>query len=73
MTFPAEVEKKLLPDSYCLLPEFNLQLFAEGGDKTEEPTDKKRRDARKKGQVARSQELNAAFVLLAGFFVLKLM
>ena len=51
--------------------EFNLQLFAEGGDKTEEPTDKKRRDARKKGQVARSQELNAAFVLLAGFFVIK--
>ncbi len=50
---------------------FDLQLFAEGGDKTEEPTDKKRRDARKKGQVARSQELNAAFVLLAGFFAIK--
>ena len=53
--------------------EFDLQLFAEGGDKTEEPTDKKRRDARKKGQVARSQELNAAFVLLAGFFVIKIL
>lgn len=52
---------------------FDLQLFAEGGDKTEQPTDKKRRDARNKGQVARSQELNAAFVLLAGFFVIKLL
>ena len=52
---------------------FDLQMFAEGGDKTEQPTDKKRRDARNKGQVARSQELNAAFVLLAGFFVIKLL
>ncbi|MBR1580743.1 MAG: flagellar biosynthesis protein FlhB [Selenomonadaceae bacterium] len=51
---------------------FDLQRFAEG-DKTEEPTAKKRRDARKKGQVARSQELNAAFVLLMGFFMLKLL
>lgn len=52
---------------------FDLQRFAEGGDKTEEPTDKKRRDARNKGQVARSQELNAAFVLLAGFFAIRLL
>ena len=51
---------------------FDLQLFAEG-DKTEQPTDKKRRDARKKGQVARSQELNAAAVLLMGFFMLRLL
>lgn len=51
---------------------FDLQRFAEG-DKTEEPTDKKRRDARNKGQVAKSQELNAAFVLLAGFFVMRLL
>ena len=48
---------------------FDLQLFAE---KTEEPTAKKRNDAKKKGQVGKSQELNAAFVLLAGFFILKL-
>ena len=68
MIFPAESEKiKILPLN------FDLQLFAEGGDKTEEPTDKKRNDARKKGQVARSQELNAAFVLLAGFFSIKLL
>ena len=50
---------------------FDLQRFA--GEKTEEPTAKKRADARKKGQVARSQELNSAFVLLIGFFGLKLL
>lgn len=68
-----ELEKSL-PLATCHLPlNFDLQRFAEGGDKTEEPTDKKRRDARKKGQVAKSQELNAAFVLLAGFFVIKVL
>jgi flagellar biosynthetic protein FlhB len=51
---------------------FCLQRFADG-DKTEEPTSKKRSDARKKGQVARSQELNTAFVLLIGFAVLKVL
>ena len=48
---------------------FDLQLFA--GEKTEEPTAKRRSDAREKGQVARSQELSGAFVLLAGFFVMR--
>ena len=51
---------------------FDLQLFADG-EKTEEPTAKKRADARKKGQVGKSQELSTAFVLLVGFFVLKLL
>ena len=53
------------------MPEFvfDLQLFA--GEKTEEPTAKRRNDARQKGQVARSQELSGAFVLLAGFFVMR--
>ncbi len=51
---------------------FDLQLFADG-DKTEEPTAKKREDARKKGQVGKSQELNTAFVLLIGFFMLKIL
>ena len=50
---------------------FDLQRFA--GERTEEPTAKKRADARKKGQVGRSQELNTAFVLLVGFFTLKLL
>ncbi len=51
---------------------FDLQLFA-GDDKTEEPTAKKRADAKKKGQVGRSTEISTAFVLLTGFFVLKVL
>ena len=51
---------------------FNLQRFADG-EKTEQPTDKKRSDARNKGQVARSQELNAAFVMLGGFIGLNIL
>jgi len=50
---------------------FDLQRFAEG-DKTEEPTSKRRSDAAKKGQIAKSQELNTAFVLLAGFLIIKI-
>lgn len=34
-------------------------------EKTEEPTEKKLKDARKKGQIARSKELSTALVLLA--------
>lgn len=50
----------------------NLQFFAdEGGEKTEEATPKKLDDARKEGQVAKSQELITAFSLIALFGVLK--
>ncbi len=44
---------------------FNLQLFANGEEKTEEPTPKRREDVRRKGQAARSADLNAAVGLLA--------
>ncbi|MGE7991354.1 flagellar biosynthesis protein FlhB [Pseudomonas sp. NPDC089554] len=37
-----------------------------GQDKTEEPTDKRKRDAREKGEVARSKELNTFAVTLGG-------
>ncbi|BBH45102.1 flagellar biosynthesis protein FlhB [Pseudomonas sp. KU43P] len=37
-----------------------------GQDKTEDPTDKRRRDAREKGEIARSKELNTVAVTLAG-------
>ena len=40
------------------------------GQKTEEPTPKRKREAREKGQVAKSQELNQAFTLLASFSIL---
>ena len=46
----------------------NLQLFAQGaGDKTEKATPKKRRDARKKGQVFHSREMSTAMVLMFVF------
>ncbi len=41
-------------------------------DKTEAPTPRKRQEARKEGQVARSVELNSALVLLAALLLLKL-
>jgi len=48
--------------------------MAEGqsGDRTEKATPKRREQARKKGQVARSMELNGAVVLLTGISVLLL-
>src|SRR4051812_46425024 len=43
-----------------------------GGDKTEKPTPKRREEARKKGQVAKSQDLNGAVVLLSSLFALSI-
>ncbi|MDQ0245699.1 flagellar biosynthetic protein FlhB [Bacillus fengqiuensis] len=43
----------------------NLQFFA--GEKTEKATPKKRQESRKKGQVAKSQDVNTALVLLLIF------
>jgi flagellar biosynthetic protein FlhB len=43
----------------------NLQFFA--GEKTERATPKKRQDTRKKGQVAKSQDVNTAILLLFVF------
>ena len=54
---------------------YNLQLFAKdgpGGEKTEAPTPKKLKDARKEGQVAKSMDLVTAFMLLGLFLGLKL-
>ena len=48
-----------------MLKYFDLQLFSE--EKTEQPTSKKIRDARDKGQIAQSKDLNDAVSLLAVF------
>nr|WP_237690682.1 flagellar biosynthesis protein FlhB [Paenibacillus caui] len=48
--------------------ELDLQLFAE--EKTEKATPKKRQEARKKGQVAKSNEIPGALVLLSSFLAL---
>jgi len=56
-----------------LLP-LDLQFFQDGpgGEKTEEPTSKRLSDTRKKGQVAKSQELAHSFELLALFIMLRI-
>ena len=55
-------------DSYLF--RIGLQFFADNGDKTEEATEKKKRDVRKKGQVPTSQELTSAVVLLVAKLIL---
>ena len=58
-----------------LLIEYNLQFFAEdanGAEKSEQPTAKKLEDARKEGQVAKSQEVATAFSLLSLFLILRI-
>ena len=62
-------------DDSALLIKYNLQFFAEdanGAEKTEQPTAKKLDDARKEGQVAKSQEIATAFTLLALFVIIRI-
>lgn len=54
--------------------ELDLQFFAKegpGGEKTEEPTAKKLKDARDEGQVAKSREISNALTLIGLFILLK--
>lgn len=53
--------------SWLLFP-VDLQYF--NGEKTEKATPRKRKDARQKGQVARSADLSPALVLMAVFLLL---
>lgn len=68
-----EFLKKYYPDCIDLNEDFrlDLQLFAaEDEGRTEEPTEKKIREAREKGQVVKTQELPQAVVVIAGCLVL---
>ncbi len=58
--------QELLKSIFKIVP---FIVFA-SEDKTEEATPKKKSDARKKGQVARSKEVNLAFTLIASTLVL---
>ena len=49
---------------------FDLQRF-DSSEKTEEPTQRRQDENRKKGQVAKSAELSSVFVILAAFVALK--
>jgi len=51
----------------------NLQLFAGAEERTEKATPKKRREARKKGQVFQSRDISSALVLLAIFVTLRVL
>ncbi len=55
-----------------LIIKINLQLFASAEDegRTEEPTEKKIREAREKGKVAKTTELSSALILLFGLLFL---
>ncbi len=59
---------------YNLRLPIDLQWFAENADgeeKSEEPTSKRLEDARNEGKVAKSQELNSAFTLIALFLLIR--
>lgn len=58
---------EFLPDDF----RFDLQLFAaEDEGRTEDPTERKKRETREKGHVAKTQELPQALVVIAGCLVL---
>lgn len=64
-----------MPEEIKYSRTLRLQFFAQegpGGEKTEEPTTKKLEDARKEGQVSKSQELTTALSLMGLFLSLKL-
>lgn len=60
---------------YKTLLAYQLQFFAKdgpGGEKTEEPTQKKIEDSRKEGQVAKSKEVASTLTLITLFVILKI-
>ena len=56
------------PENFYL--KINLRYFDEG-EKTEKATPKKKKKAREEGQVAKSPEVNTAFLLITAFFGLQ--
>ncbi len=73
MSYFDNIQLKLYPAS-CYAPavSFDLQLFASPEDegRTEEPTEKRIRDAREKGQVAKSQELGQTLVVISSIMII---
>lgn len=55
---------KISPEILKILSSSSILFFLGTDDKTEEPTSKKIQDARKKGQVAKSNDLNSGIILL---------
>lgn len=72
----AKYFKKMFSTDNCKLTtdncfRINLQLFAEGEEKTEKATPRKKQQAREKGQVLQSREVTSAALLLAVFMTIK--
>src|SRR3990172_12247178 len=42
------------------------------GERSEQPTQRRREDARKRGQVPRSREVDSALTIVAAFFVMRM-
>lgn len=53
--------------------QLNLQLFSDSSEKTESATPKRRSEARKKGQVTKSQDLAQVTTLLAGVIIVDIL
>ncbi len=71
MIFNEIIKYQILPGIELTKFKFDLQLFAaEDEGRTEEPSEKKIREAREKGQVAKTDDLPAALVVLAGFLMI---
>lgn len=64
-----EIVAETVTEETVTIRPVDLQLFA--GEKTEQATPKRRQEARKKGQVLRSQEITSALVLLLTFVSLR--
>jgi flagellar biosynthetic protein FlhB len=62
--------RKRTADFYRSPGRIDLQFFAQDPDKTEEATPRRKSEARKKGQVAQSNELNSVVALLALLVIL---
>ncbi len=60
----------IAPRSYKPLIPMKLGFFE--GEKTEKPTEKKKRESRGEGQVAKSTEINNAFLFILVFFTIKI-
>lgn len=78
ISFALPVFMKLILSSFSILPNVfkavykyaPLIIIFASEEKTEDPTEKRKSDARKKGQVAKSKDVNLAFNLLTSTLVL---
>ncbi|NLK20776.1 MAG: flagellar biosynthesis protein FlhB [Epulopiscium sp.] len=66
------MNKKIRFDNQSNWLDYNLQFFADKDGKTEKATPRKRSKAREEGQVAKSMEINTAFLLIFMFAAIRL-